>query len=399
MLIFLVIFLISPLETRHFFLSLSLFFKAQSKMGCSTSTLFKGKDEEKAPCDREQEPSEISLATATRRRKGSETAATSRQSYNEFLASYPKKVTRKVSLIKESKDIKIINKKYRKVKRLGEGSFGRVMHYRYDGGDDNATDCAIKIYDKKRLQRIRSSNNERTALDDAFNEAQILVQLEHENVTQLIEFLWDEESPKLYFVLEYCALGPILDEKRETFEKIDWRTCIRYAHDVFWGVTYIHEVFVVHLDIKPQNMFVNANGSVKLGDFGTAVILSKDTHTVLKTPGTPAFTAPECCEGQPYNGFKADAWSVGMSFHAMCTGSYHYKTGSSYDTYMRILHEESTDDSLLSSLFQETDKDENEYSEQFATVLSSLLVRDPKSRCGVAEAKDMFLDRAFSGVT
>ena len=146
-------------------------------------------------------------------------------------------------------------------------------------------------------------------------------------------------------------------------------------------------------------MFVNANGRVKLGDFGTAVILSKDTPTVLKTPGTPAFTAPECCEGQPYNGFKADAWSVGMSFHAMCTGSYHYKTGSSYDTYMRILHEESTDDSLLSSLFQETDKDENEYSEQFATVLSSLLVRDPKSRCGVAEAKDMFLDRAFSGVT
>ena len=48
---------------------------------------------------------------------------------------------------------------------------------------------------------------------------------------------------------------------------------------------------------------------------------------------------------------------------------------------------------------QETDKDENEYSRQFATVLSSLLVRDPKSRCGVAEAKDMFLDRAFSGVT
>ena len=84
-------------------------------MGCSKSTLFKGKDEEKAPSDREQEPSEISLATATRRRKGSETAATSRQSYNEILASYPKKVTRKVSLIKESKDIKIINKKYRKV--------------------------------------------------------------------------------------------------------------------------------------------------------------------------------------------------------------------------------------------------------------------------------------------
>ena len=82
MLNLLVIFLISPLETRHFFLSLSLFFKAQSKMGCSKSTLFKGKDEEKAPCDREQEPSEVLLATATRRRKGSETAATSRQSYN-----------------------------------------------------------------------------------------------------------------------------------------------------------------------------------------------------------------------------------------------------------------------------------------------------------------------------
>ena len=69
------------------------------------------------------------------------------------------------------------------------------------------------------MQRIRSSNNERTALDDAFNEAQILVQLDHENVTKLIEFLWDEESPKLYFVLEYCALGPILDEERERLRR------------------------------------------------------------------------------------------------------------------------------------------------------------------------------------
>ena len=48
-------------------------------------------------------------------------------------------------------------------------------------------------------------------------------------------------------------------------------------------------------------------------------------------------------------------------------------------------------------IVQETDR-ENEYSEQFATVLSSLLV-EIKNRCGVAEAKDMFLDRAFSGVT
>ena len=79
-------------------------------------------------------------------------------------------------------------------------------------------------------------------------------------MAKLIEFLWDEESPKLYFVLEYCALGPILDEERETFEKVEWKTCLRYARDVFSGVAYIHEVLcIAHLDIKPQNMFVHAS--------------------------------------------------------------------------------------------------------------------------------------------
>ena len=368
-------------------------------MGCvpSKSTLKRTDDKENL----KQEPADVFSAKSTaRRRSRSERGATTTttttttttsicSSTNDFLLAYPNKVTRKVSLIKESKDVKTINEKYRKVKRLGEGSFGKVMHYRYRGnGDEKETDCAIKIYNKKRLQRIRSSNNERTALDVAFNEAQILVQLDHENVTKLIEFLWDEESPKLYFVLEYCALGPILDEERETFEKVDWKTCLRYARDVFSGVAYIHEVLcTAHLDIKPQNMFVHASGTVKLGDFGTAVILSKDTRTVLKTPGTPAFTAPECCEGKPYDGFKADSWSVGMSFHAMRTGGYHYKTGNSYDTYQRILREEEEDEAKSPLSFSNTEGGPG-YDAQFATVLSSLLVRDPKKRRGMAEAKE-----------
>ena len=352
-------------------------------MGCSKSTLLKREDEGIL----KQYPANVFDNVESSSRRSMERDATTTTSstvrFNDFFLAYPKKVTRKVSLIKESKDVKVINKKYRRVKRLGEGSFGKVMHYRFEGsGDENEIDCAIKIYSKKRLQRIRSTNNERTALDDAFNEARILVQLEHENVTKLIEFLWDEESPKLYFVLEYCALGPILDEERETFDAFDLDTCVRYAQDVFSGVAYIHEVLsVAHLDIKPQNMFVHSNGTIKLGDFGTSVILSKENRTVLKTPGTPAFTAPECCEGKPYDGFKADSWSVGMSFHAMSTGGYHYKTGSSYDTYQRILREEE-DEKLLS--FSETFRE----NEQFAAVLSSLLIRDPKKRRGIAEAKE-----------
>ncbi len=76
-----------------------------------------------------------------------------------------------------------------------------------------------------------------------------------------------------------------------------------------------------------------------------------------------------------------------MSFHAMRTGGYHYKTGNSYDTYQRILREEEADEAKNPLSFSNTEGGPG-YDAQFATVLSSLLVRNPKRRRGMAEAKE-----------
>ena len=93
--------------------------------------------------------------------------------------------------------------------------------------------------------------------------------------------------------------------------------------------------------MKPQNVFVGGEGLYKLGDFGCAVRVTRRRdgtyEPVGKTPGTPAFTAPECCDGEPCDGFKADVWAAGMTIHALATGKYFYQADSAWETYQKIL--------------------------------------------------------------
>ena len=339
---------------------------------------------------------------------------------------------------------KTINNRYREVCKLGEGSFAKVRKYYVLGNDDDddvvnnntvsenniKNVVAIKIYNKQRLGKMRINNNERTALDDAYDEAMILLKLKHENITRLIEFICADESPKLYLVIEFCAGGPILNDDDETFEKIDIRTCMKYARDVFSAVHYIHdEACVAHLDIKPQNMLIDSFERIKLADFGTAVVMIKEesnsssndlNNYVTKTPGTPAFTAPECCEGAAYDGFKADCWAVGVSFLAMLQGYYYYQSMSSFDTYRKILEEDApkiirTVDSSISSssssssssrtiaskcpvdyptrqevqrtaIAQHSDANTTEEGENFLLTIDSLLMKDPAMRVSIQEA-------------
>lgn len=98
------------------------------------------------------------------------------------------------------------------------------------------------------------------------------------------------------------------------------------------AVKHCHDLNVVHLDIKPDNILYNYSHnkySIKLADFGSSIILNSPYDCIMSNHGTLQYTAPEILLSFPYSGKKADIWSLGIVFHVLLTQTWPYKSSNS----------------------------------------------------------------------
>jgi [calcium/calmodulin-dependent protein kinase] kinase len=225
-------------------------------------------------------------------------------------------------------------------------------------------------------------------LDDAEQEAEIMAACACANVVRVREWVDAAGEAKARLVMEWCSGGCLVDDA-DTFEAFSVEKVRAVMRDVFQALRTCHERGFVHFDIKPQNIFVSggndegARVTYKLGDFGSATRVEKCSEDegnvfalVSKTPGTPAFTAPECCEGEPCDGFKADVWATGMTAHALATGKYFYKEDGPWQTYQLILSNPEVDMSEVKTLGDDA----------FTDFLSKILAVEPSKRLTAAQA-------------
>ena len=92
---------------------------------------------------------------------------------------------------------------------------------------------------------------------------------------------------------------------------------------VFWQLTSAlaychHDLHMLHRDLKPQNVFLAANGDVKLGDFGLAKVIEATLALAQTQCGTPLYMSPELCLGQEYNR-AADVYATGCILYELMT--------------------------------------------------------------------------------
>jgi serine/threonine protein kinase/Flp pilus assembly protein TadD len=200
---------------------------------------------------------------------------------------------------------------YELIRPIGQGGQGEVWLAQRTEGDFNHQ-VAIKflkpVHDQKELQRFR-------------NERELLAQLKHNNIAQLIgggELLSDSKKPRPYMILELVEGLPLLEYCKQ--QKYNLRQYLVIFLQICDAISYAHSHLVVHRDIKPGNIIVTENGVVKLLDFGIAKLLqSKQLDTQTVPIMTLAYSSPEQVSGAPIS-TATDIYILGLLLYEMLTG-------------------------------------------------------------------------------
>lgn len=266
---------------------------------------------------------------------------------------------------------KIGVKDFTLLKVVGKGSFGKVMMVRKK---DNRRIYAMKVLRKANIIKRNQVAHTRT-------ERNVLGRIDHPFIVGL-NFAFQTKN-KLYFVLDYCAGGELFfhlgNEGRFTERRAGF-----YGAQITLALEHVHKLDVIYRDLKPENVLLDANGNVRLTDFGLSKENVKELHTgAFSFCGTPEYLAPEILN-RTGHGRAVDWWSLGALLYEMMTGLPPFYSNNHAALFDRIRHGKLDFPDFLSP--------------QAVSLLRGLLTRDPLKRlgCGDGDAEEVKRHPFFS---
>ncbi|XP_028627107.1 serine/threonine-protein kinase MARK2 isoform X2 [Grammomys surdaster] len=195
---------------------------------------------------------------------------------------------------------------YRLLKTIGKGNFAKVKLARHIL---TGKEVAVKIIDKTQLNS--------SSLQKLFREVRIMKVLNHPNIVKLFEVIETEKT--LYLVMEYASGGEVFDylvahgRMKEKEARAKFRQIVS-------AVQYCHQKFIVHRDLKAENLLLDADMNIKIADFGFSneFTFGNKLDTFC---GSPPYAAPELFQGKKYDGPEVDVWSLGVILYTLVSGS------------------------------------------------------------------------------
>ncbi|AET38284.1 cyclin-dependent serine/threonine-protein kinase CDC28 Ecym_2566 [Eremothecium cymbalariae DBVPG len=215
---------------------------------------------------------------------------------------------------------------YKRLEKIGEGTYGVVYK-------------AVDLRHAQRivaLKKIRLESEDEGVPSTAIREISLLKELKDDNIVRLYDIV-HSDAHKLYLVFEFLDLD--LKRYMESVPKdqpLGDKIIKKFMMQLCKGIAYCHAHRIIHRDLKPQNLLVNRNGNLKLGDFGLArafgVPLRAYTHEIV----TLWYRAPEVLLGGKQYSTGVDVWSIGCIFAEMCNRKPLFSGDSEIDQIFKI---------------------------------------------------------------
>ncbi len=210
---------------------------------------------------------------------------------------------------------------------LGRGGMGSVWLGRRSD-DKFEGKAAVKILERRGLGQL--------AVSQIRHEANLLARLSHAHIARLFD-AGVRENGQPYLVLEYVEGEPI-DQYCQTHALSLAKRLLLFL-DVLDAVAYAQGQLIVHGDLKPSNVLVTEDGTVKLVDFGVATLRTDMYATPLESPQagpkalTPGYAPPEQVRGEPLSA-AADVYALGVLLHVLVTGQHPFGASASTRTQL-----------------------------------------------------------------
>jgi len=215
-----------------------------------------------------------------------------------------------------------IDGEFRVIKALGKGYTAKVLLANHKKSNTN---IAIKIYKPRK---------DITILEQEFeNEVTTMKGVNHPNVLRIFAannegvYKYTKNTRKndksiIYLGVEVCNNGEFFDYIKEPGVGFSDKIARYYFHQIIEGLSSIHKAGLVHRDLKTENMFLDDNFNIKIGDFGFAKYLNINNNGQLTSYlGTPGYQSPQMLECKNYDGIENDIFSCGVILFVMCAGS------------------------------------------------------------------------------
>ncbi|TNV84563.1 hypothetical protein FGO68_gene913 [Halteria grandinella] len=240
--------------------------------------------------------------------------------------------------------------------KLGTGAFSEVFRVR------RKTDNIEYALKKVKLGKLNEKEKE-----NALNEVRILASIEHPNIVGYKEAFFEESTQTLCIVMEFADGGDLqtkINQMKKEGKHIKEQEIWSIFYQMVVGLQTLHNLKIVHRDIKCANVFLTKQGIAKMGDLNVSKIAKMG---VLQTQtGTPYYASPEVWQDKPYDK-RSDIWSLGCVLYELTALSPPFTAKDMQGLYKAV----------LKGVYPRIPA---QFSADLAEMLRCLLQVDPKNR-------------------